>query len=51
MSPSIPTTNSYTRRIAAFVSGLGFEQIPGEVIDSNRKLLILDALGCASLRC
>ena len=46
MSPNFPTSNPYTRRIAEFVSGLGFEQIPGEVID-RIKLLILDALGCA----
>jgi aconitate decarboxylase len=36
----------YTRDIAAFVSALRFEQIPSEVID-RIKLLILDSLGCA----
>ncbi|MFQ5682502.1 MAG: MmgE/PrpD family protein [Candidatus Binatia bacterium] len=37
--------NPYTRGIAAFVSGLRYEEIPDEV--RNRiKLLILDSLGC-----
>jgi len=37
--------NPYTRGIASFVSGLRYEEIPGEV--RNRiKLLILDSLGC-----
>ncbi len=36
----------YTRDIAAFVSGLCFEQIPPDVIE-RIKLLILDSLGCA----
>jgi aconitate decarboxylase len=38
--------NTYTREMASFVSGLRFEQIPTEVID-RIKLLILDSLGCA----
>ncbi|MCZ6451890.1 MAG: MmgE/PrpD family protein [Deltaproteobacteria bacterium] len=38
--------NPYTRGIASFVSGLRYEEIPEEV--RNRiKLLILDSLGCA----
>jgi aconitate decarboxylase len=36
----------YTRDVAAFVSTLRFEQIPSEVIE-RIKLLILDSLGCA----
>src|SRR5579863_6281728 len=38
--------NPYTQRMAAFVSGLRYERIPGEVIE-RIKLLILDAFGCA----
>src|SRR5262249_21933893 len=38
--------NPYTRGIAEFVAGLGYERIPAEVI-ARIKLLILDALGCA----
>src|SRR4051794_19354819 len=38
--------NIHTRRIAEFVSGLGYEQIPAEVRE-RIKLLILDSLGCA----
>ncbi|MCH7777544.1 MAG: MmgE/PrpD family protein, partial [Gemmatimonadetes bacterium] len=38
--------NPYTRGIASFVSGLRYEELPEEV--RNRiKLLILDSLGCA----
>jgi aconitate decarboxylase len=38
--------NVHTRRMAEFISGLTYEQIPAEV--RNRiKLLILDSLGCA----
>ena len=37
---------SHTRRIAEFVSGLRYEDIPTEVI-ARIKLLILDSLGCA----
>src|SRR5579862_7407664 len=40
------TDNVHTRRIAEFVSGLTYEQIPAEVRD-RIKLLILDSLGCA----
>jgi aconitate decarboxylase len=38
--------NPHTHAIAEFVSGLRYEQIPGEVRE-RIKLLILDALGCA----
>ena len=38
--------NPYTSGLAAFVAGLGYEQIPGEVRD-RIKLLMLDSLGCA----
>jgi len=38
--------NPYTAGLAAFVAGLSYEQIPGEVRD-RIKLLILDSLGCA----
>jgi aconitate decarboxylase len=40
--------NAYTRGMASFVSRLRFEQIPTEVID-RIKLLVLDSLGCAIL--
>jgi len=39
-------TISHTRQIAEFVSRLGYEQIPAEVRE-RLKLLILDSLGCA----
>ncbi len=38
--------NVHTRRIAEFVSGLTYGQIPAEVVE-RIKLLILDSLGCA----
>jgi len=38
--------NIHTRRIAGFVSQLGYEQIPDSVRE-RAKLLILDSLGCA----
>ena len=38
--------NVHTRRIAEFVSALGYERIPAEVRE-RIKLLILDSLGCA----
>jgi 2-methylcitrate dehydratase PrpD len=38
--------NTYTRGLAAFASGLQCEQIPADVRE-RLKLLILDALGCA----
>src|SRR6202166_1960088 len=41
-----PADNPYTQGMAEFVSGLRYEQIPEEVID-RIKLLILDSLGCA----
>ncbi|MGA8616871.1 MAG: MmgE/PrpD family protein [Xanthobacteraceae bacterium] len=40
------TDNVHTRRIAEFVSRLTYEQIPAEVRE-RIKLLILDSLGCA----
>ena len=36
----------HTRKVAAFVSGLTYAQIPGEVRE-RIKLLVLDSLGCA----
>src|SRR5258706_6280116 len=39
-------TNPFTAGIADFVAGLRYEDIPGEVKD-RIKLLILDSLGCA----
>ena len=46
MSDHEPVDNVHTRAIAEFVSGLQFEDIPEEV--RNRcKLLMLDSLGCA----
>ena len=39
------SNNIHTRRIADFVSQLRYEQIPGDVRE-RIKLLILDALGC-----
>jgi len=38
--------NTHTRRIAEFVSGLRYEDVPDEVRD-RIKLLVLDSLGCA----
>jgi aconitate decarboxylase len=38
--------NRYTRAMAGFIAGLRFEDIPEEVVD-RIKLLILDAFGCA----
>jgi aconitate decarboxylase len=46
MSSHAAAENPYTGGLAAFVSGLRYEQIPGEVIE-RIKLLILDAIGCA----
>ena len=46
MSHENDAANPYTRGMAAFVSGLRYERIPGEVID-RIKLLILDAFGSA----
>jgi len=46
MTASGAHDNPYTRRIAEFVAGLRFEQIPDEV-RARIKLLMLDALGCA----
>ena len=40
------TDNIHTRKIADFVSKLTFEQIPPEVRERT-KLLMLDSLGCA----
>src|SRR6266567_2657926 len=47
MMPDAATVqNTYTRRIAEFVSALSYEQIPPEV-GERIKLLILDSFGCA----
>src|SRR5579871_4057809 len=46
MASHSKTNNIHTSRIAEFVSGLTYEQIPGEVRE-RIKLLILDSLGCA----
>jgi len=46
MSNSTHSDNRYTRGLAAFVSGLRYEQIPSEV-RSRIKLLLLDSIGCA----
>jgi 2-methylcitrate dehydratase PrpD len=46
MASHSETNNFHTRRIAEFVSGLTYEQIPAEVHE-RIKLLILDSLGCA----
>jgi aconitate decarboxylase len=43
---SMIATNVHTRKIAEFVSGLTYQQIPAEVRE-RIKLLILDSLGCA----
>ena len=40
------TDNVHTRKIAEFVAGVRYEQIPAEVRE-RLKLLILDSLGCA----
>ena len=40
------SANPYTAGLAEFVAGLRYEQIPGEVRE-RIKLLILDSLGCA----
>jgi 2-methylcitrate dehydratase PrpD len=45
MAEHSSTDNIHTRRIAEFVSGVGYEQIPADVRE-RLKLLILDALGC-----
>jgi 2-methylcitrate dehydratase PrpD len=46
MASHSETNNVHTRRIAEFVSGLTYEQIPAEVRE-RIKLLMLDSLGCA----
>jgi aconitate decarboxylase len=46
MHPTSSTQISHTRRIADFVSGLRYEDLPAEVI-ARIKLLILDSFGCA----
>lgn len=46
MSSGLSAQNTYSRGIARFVSNLRFDQIPTEVIE-RIKLLILDSLGCA----
>jgi len=46
MGQHTSTGNEYTAGISRFVSGLRFEDVPSEVIE-RIKLLILDSLGCA----
>src|SRR5579863_1821295 len=46
MTERVSADNVHTRAIAEFVSGLTYKQIPAEVRD-RIKLLILDSLGCA----
>src|ERR1700689_4105794 len=46
MAAHAGANNVHTRKIAEFVSGLTYEQIPREVRE-RIKLLILDSLGCA----
>jgi aconitate decarboxylase len=46
MAEHSSTDNVHTRRIAAFVAGVRYEQIPADVRE-RLKLLILDSLGCA----
>ena len=46
MAPHAASDAPYTDGIAAFVSGLRYEDIPGEVLE-RVKLLILDSFGCA----
>jgi 2-methylcitrate dehydratase PrpD len=46
MDQHVTTSNEYTSGIARFVSGLRYDDIPAEVIE-RIKLLILDSLGCA----
>src|SRR6185295_15858190 len=46
MAEHSSTDNVHTRKIADFVAGVRYEQIPAEVRE-RLKLLILDALGCA----
>src|SRR6202451_2697127 len=46
MAAHAGANNVHTRKIAEFVSGLTYEQIPSEVRE-RIKLLILDSLGCA----
>jgi len=45
MSSHKPTDNVHTRNIANFVSGLRYDEIPSEV-RQRIKLLVLDSLGC-----
>ena len=49
MTEHAAADNPHTRKIAEFVSALTYEQIPAEVRE-RIKLLILDSLGCAHLR-
>jgi 2-methylcitrate dehydratase PrpD len=46
MSAPAGSGNVHTRRIAEFVAGVRYEQVPAEVRE-RLKLLILDSLGCA----
>ncbi len=46
MSEHAAATNPHTRRIAEFVAGLAYDDVPEPVLQ-RIKLLMLDALGCA----
>jgi len=46
MAQDANSDNRYTRGLAEFICGLRYEDIPAEVLD-RIKLLILDSLGCA----
>lgn len=45
MKQDVHTSNEYTRGIASFVSGLRYEDVPAEVIE-RLKLVMLDSFGC-----
>ncbi|MDA8051203.1 MAG: MmgE/PrpD family protein [Rhodospirillales bacterium] len=46
MDEAAGIANTYTRRMAEFVAGVGEAEVPAEVL-ARLKLLILDSLGCA----
>jgi 2-methylcitrate dehydratase PrpD len=46
MTHDLSSDNRFTRRMAEFVAGLTYDQIP-EQVRTRIKLLMLDALGCA----
>ena len=47
MAEHSSTDNVHTRKIAEFVSGVRYEQIPADVRERLKLLLILNSLGCA----